>query len=1028
MNQQRSRRFRTAQDAKEAREAKQHAQEEALSLGRITQAEYDQARSEATGSWRFDSNSITPGTLFMDNVAKALRWYSIHRLTTNPAWANLQVIISDANVPGEGEHKIMDYIRRQRNTPNYDPNTTHVLCGLDADLIMLGLATHEPHFYILREFVAFGKQNERERFAREGGQAEIFHPYQFLRLGVLREYLAIDLYIPHLPFAWDLESVIDDYVFLCFFVGNDFLPHMPTLEIREGAIELLIETYKKVLPGLGGYVTNSGEIDLARAEVLMHEVGKMEDAILKRRLERNKQTQKREYQREMSRRRGNGMAQDYLHAVDTGNIVNFETQHRLKPNTTTMDQDANQSAAQKLKDRLHQSSDSAVAPSDSLVEADPAMGRSQSESAMEVSKNERPNAAAHEPNFDGIEKGDNVKLGVDGWRERYYTSKFKVDWENEEEAQEILRTVARNYMEGLVWVLRYYYQGCCSWNWYYPYHYAPFAGDMKDLPAMGPFDLPLGVPFRPFEQLMGVLPAASAECLPEPYRHLMTDPNSPLAEFYPETFELDMNGKKQSWHAIVLLPFIDEQKLLAQVEPIHRALSEKERFRNTIGNDVYIIFKQHTNGPLLLDIQEKGSERLHKLRKEISSEIDIQNKFLSESATPLDTKTLGNIAGSVNFSVRMPPCGSDVEAPLIEGGVIRAIASVGAIFHNPQYPDGFQFPAKLLRGLSMPEALLTEDDRKRPALFAAGAPAGVILEAVLRSFQGNRGGHGGRGGRDGGYGRGGGRGGRGGYHGSDRSGPYDNNRHDDRGGRYDDRGGRDRDYGGRGGGRGGYNNHGGHRGYDNNYNGGYNNNHGGHNENYNGGGGYSNRGGYGHQQGGDYGRGGGRGGSVQYPAVHSSNRGGYGHQQGGDYNNSGRGGRGGGGSYGGGRGGHNNYNNNSNNNYNNNSRGGHQGGGNRGGYGHQQAPPQGYPPQGQAPFYSHQGYGQAPPSQGYGQAPPQGQSLSASLAPMLAASAQSLGVPHNYYQTPAQGGFQTSNVNLQQLYQQQQQSRGGRPY
>lgn len=79
---------------------------------------------------------------------------------------------------------------------------------------------------------------------------------------------------------------------------------------------------------------------------------------------------------------------------------------------------------------------------------------------------------------------------------------------------------------------------------------------------------------------MGVLPAGSKHALPKALQPLFDDENSPILDFYPKDFKVDMNGKRFAWQGVALLPFIDEQRLLEATDPIVQQLPEEEQRRN----------------------------------------------------------------------------------------------------------------------------------------------------------------------------------------------------------------------------------------------------------------------------------------------------------------------------------------------------------------------------------------------------------------------------------------------------------------
>ncbi|KAK0651907.1 XRN 5'-3' exonuclease N-terminus-domain-containing protein [Cercophora newfieldiana] len=577
MNQQRARRFRTALDAERARD-------KAIREGK-----------ELPKEEPFDSNCITPGTEFMAKLTRQLKYFINKKVSEDTEWQQPEIVLSGHEVPGEGEHKIMEYIRNARAQADYNPNVRHCLYGLDADLIMLGLLSHDPHFCLLREEVTFGRQNKQK-------SKELEHQnFYLMHLCIVREYLELEFQDLKkegvMPFPFDMERVIDDFILMAFFVGNDFLPNLPHLHINEGALATMFRIYKEVLPRCGGYVNEGGKVNIQRLGLLLEQLSKEEYRFFehenedaswlrgKRMLENN------EAEKTRAKAKGKLIVTTNQKALWKGVIKKFLTNRtsntldlgtELKAEDRKFVQDLADAAhinwATKEDDEGHRHLIMSFPETDDDAEEEDEEAQSavlrivrKYDSAQVLDLTSADAQAAMEAKYQ--EK-------FREWKDKYYYDKFE-DW-NPQNMQDELRKLAENYIQGIQWVLYYYYRGIASWPWFYRYHYSPMISDvMKGLNA--DLNFKLGQPFKPNEQLMGVLPDRSKKIVPEVYWPLMTDPESPIIDFYPRDFELDMNGKKMDWEAVVKIPFIDEKRLLEAMGPKNELLSDDEKARNDFG-------------------------------------------------------------------------------------------------------------------------------------------------------------------------------------------------------------------------------------------------------------------------------------------------------------------------------------------------------------------------------------------------------------------------------------------------------------
>ena len=161
----------------------------------------------------WDTNAITPGTNFMNKLNSEL-----HKEFNHP-----YIVISDSLEPGEGEHKILQYLKQ--NKEDFE-NKNNCIYGLDADLIMLAMVSGINNIYLLRE---------RTSFNIEQMDAE----YLYLKIDDLKKEITSSF--PGLV----KQTIINDYIFICFLLGNDFIKNSPSLILRYDGLSHLTDVYKQ---------------------------------------------------------------------------------------------------------------------------------------------------------------------------------------------------------------------------------------------------------------------------------------------------------------------------------------------------------------------------------------------------------------------------------------------------------------------------------------------------------------------------------------------------------------------------------------------------------------------------------------------------------------------------------------------------------------------------------------------------------------------------------------------------------------
>jgi len=453
------------------------------------------------------SPNICPGTVFMQKLS-----HEIKNAMKNNEFQS-KIFLSDSNVPGEGEHKFLKHLRKI-NQDNETKNDHIVVYSPDGDMISLSLLTHKNNIYIMR--IPDEKSPNEARFCND-------FEFIYCDLNKVKHDFFKQLTKTFNDDDIDELRVLNDYNFLLFLVGNDFVPSLPFLKIRSGGLNTLITIYNQIRPEMNAYLIDYHPIHQKEPKINMNFFTEIISSLAK--------IEHREMNKEFA-----------------------QCQKELigEPNSRRSFLEKEMDAFQIFESRFQH---------------------------VPFFNPDHPEHKKYVHLIDKI----NYSLPKHEWKGQYYNYFFNLDSDDSHTYNTERTNIVINFFESLIFTLRYYLTGCPCYDWHYRYRVSPIPSDMLTVIRKYNFDLNTikflqKKPYQPFEQLLMILPPQMNFLLPKCLQKIMLEGET--SKFYPTTFEIDALAGVKYIYSEAILPDLDIGMIQTEIQKMQHLFSESEKKRN----------------------------------------------------------------------------------------------------------------------------------------------------------------------------------------------------------------------------------------------------------------------------------------------------------------------------------------------------------------------------------------------------------------------------------------------------------------